>query len=50
MRFIGFGSDEDEWVNVKNDVRERSIPLDNWECQKVKSGDALLCLLVVKYP
>ena len=50
VRFFGFGSDEDEWVNVKNDVRERSIPLDNWECQKVKPGDDMLCLLVVKYP
>ncbi|XP_057522983.1 protein SAWADEE HOMEODOMAIN HOMOLOG 1-like [Amaranthus tricolor] len=45
VRFFGFGSDEDEWVNVKNDVRERSIPLDNWECQKVKPGDDMLCLL-----
>uniref|UniRef100_A0A803N861 SAWADEE domain-containing protein n=1 Tax=Chenopodium quinoa TaxID=63459 RepID=A0A803N861_CHEQI len=44
VRFVGFGAEEDEWVNVKNDVRERSIPLENWECQKVKAGDVMLCL------
>ena len=48
MRFVGFGAEEDEWVNVKNDVRERSIPLENWECQKVKPGDVMLCLQVTK--
>uniref|UniRef100_A0A7C8ZHN4 SAWADEE domain-containing protein n=1 Tax=Opuntia streptacantha TaxID=393608 RepID=A0A7C8ZHN4_OPUST len=44
VRFVGFGAEEDEWVNVKNDVRERSIPLENWECHKVKPGDVMLCL------
>ncbi|XP_074286979.1 protein SAWADEE HOMEODOMAIN HOMOLOG 1-like [Silene latifolia] len=44
VRFVGFGSEEDEWVNVKNDVRERSIPLENWDCQKVKVGEVMLCL------
>ncbi|XP_010668625.2 protein SAWADEE HOMEODOMAIN HOMOLOG 1 [Beta vulgaris subsp. vulgaris] len=44
VRFVGFGAEEDEWVNVKNDVRERSIPLENWECHKVKAGDVMLCL------
>ncbi|XP_074276483.1 protein SAWADEE HOMEODOMAIN HOMOLOG 1-like isoform X2 [Silene latifolia] len=44
VRFVGFGPDEDEWINVKNDVRERSIPLENWECQKVNVGDVKLCL------
>ncbi|KAL0372121.1 UNVERIFIED_CONTAM: protein SAWADEE HOMEODOMAIN1 [Sesamum calycinum] len=28
VRFAGFGKEEDEWVNVKRAVRERSIPLD----------------------
>ncbi|XP_071709201.1 protein SAWADEE HOMEODOMAIN HOMOLOG 1-like [Rutidosis leptorrhynchoides] len=42
VRFIGFGTEEDEWVHVKN-VRERSIPLENSECNKVMAGDTLLC-------
>ncbi|KNA14434.1 hypothetical protein SOVF_106730 [Spinacia oleracea] len=44
VRFVGFGAEEDEWVNVKNDVRERSIPLENWECLKVNAGEMMLCL------
>lgn len=44
VRFVGFGPEEDEWVNVKHDVRERSIPLENYECHKVKTGDVMLCL------
>lgn len=44
VRFVGFGPEEDEWVNVKNGVRERSIPLENWECQNVNVGDCMLCL------
>ncbi|XP_059657148.1 protein SAWADEE HOMEODOMAIN HOMOLOG 1-like isoform X2 [Cornus florida] len=43
VRYIGFGSEEDEWVNVKKNVRERSIALEHWECQKVKVGDLVLC-------
>lgn len=46
VRFVGFGAEEDEWVNVKNDVRERSIPLENWECLKVNAGEMMLCLQV----
>ncbi|KAL9226853.1 hypothetical protein vseg_002619 [Gypsophila vaccaria] len=44
VRFVGFGPDEDEWLNVKKDVRERSVPLENWECRKVNVGDIMLCL------
>lgn len=44
VRFIGFGAEEDEWVNVKKAVRERSIPFENSDCQKVNVGDLLLCL------
>ncbi|KAF6161629.1 hypothetical protein GIB67_017267 [Kingdonia uniflora] len=43
VRFAGFGSEEDEWVNVKRGVRERSIPLEPSECQKVEVGDLVLC-------
>ncbi|XP_051151293.1 protein SAWADEE HOMEODOMAIN HOMOLOG 1-like [Andrographis paniculata] len=42
VRFVGFGSDEDEWVSVR-DVRERSVTLEHSECQKLKVGDRVLC-------
>ncbi|KAL8503231.1 hypothetical protein ACS0TY_022105 [Phlomoides rotata] len=47
VRYVGFGADEDEWVNVKKDVRERSVPFDNSECQKVKVGDLVVCFQVL---
>ncbi|KAJ4718047.1 Protein SAWADEE HOMEODOMAIN like [Melia azedarach] len=43
VRFSGFNNTEDEWVNVKTAVRERSIPLEPSECQKVEVGDLVLC-------
>ncbi|KAK6912759.1 SAWADEE domain [Dillenia turbinata] len=43
VRFVGFGAEEDEWVNIKKCVRERSVPLEHSECQKVKVGDVVLC-------
>ncbi|PIA42755.1 hypothetical protein AQUCO_02000303v1 [Aquilegia coerulea] len=43
VRFVGFGSEEDEWVNVKTGVRERSLPLESSECHKVNVGDLVLC-------
>ncbi|CAK9159470.1 unnamed protein product, partial [Ilex paraguariensis] len=43
VRFAGFGAEEDEWVNVKKAVRERSVALEHSECQKVKVGDLVLC-------
>ncbi|KAJ6801188.1 SAWADEE HOMEODOMAIN-like protein 1 isoform X1 [Iris pallida] len=43
VRFQGFGAEEDEWVNVKKAVRERSIPLESSECKRVEVGDLVLC-------
>ncbi|KAF3446729.1 hypothetical protein FNV43_RR11909 [Rhamnella rubrinervis] len=43
VRFVGFGAEEDEWVNIKKAVRERSIPLEHSECHMVKVGDLVLC-------
>ncbi|XP_021654151.2 protein SAWADEE HOMEODOMAIN HOMOLOG 1 isoform X2 [Hevea brasiliensis] len=43
VRFVGFGAEEDEWVNVKNAVRERSVPLEHSECHKVQVGDLVCC-------
>lgn len=42
VRFAGFGHDEDEWVNVRRGLRERSIPLEPSECHKVQVGDLVL--------
>ncbi|XP_076915069.1 protein SAWADEE HOMEODOMAIN HOMOLOG 1-like [Bidens hawaiensis] len=42
VRYVGFGTEEDEWVHAKN-VRERSVPLEHSECNKVTVGDTLLC-------
>ncbi|XWS17689.1 hypothetical protein CRYUN_Cryun33cG0088900 [Craigia yunnanensis] len=44
VRFVGFGAEEDEWVNVKKAVRVRSIPFEHSECHKVTIGDLVLCL------
>ncbi|CAA0821321.1 Protein SAWADEE HOMEODOMAIN HOMOLOG 1 [Striga hermonthica] len=43
VRYTGFGTDEDEWVNAKHDVRERSIALEHSECNKVNAGDLIVC-------
>lgn len=43
VRFAGFRNEQDEWVNVKKAVRERSIPLEPTECHKVNVGDLVLC-------
>lgn len=51
VRFIGFGTEEDEWVNIKKAVRGRSIPFEHSECCKVMVGDLVLCLQVtIKIP
>jgi hypothetical protein len=46
VRYHGFSKDEDEWINVKDGVRQRSIPLEASECHKVKEGH-LVCFLVM---
>ncbi|KAG6608096.1 Protein SAWADEE HOMEODOMAIN-like 1, partial [Cucurbita argyrosperma subsp. sororia] len=43
VRFVGFGAEEDEWVNIKQAVRVRSVPIEHSECQKLKVGDIVLC-------
>lgn len=48
VRFAGYGKADDEWVNLKTDVRERSIPLEPLECHRVQNGDLVLCFRV--YP
>nr|XP_009801162.1 PREDICTED: protein SAWADEE HOMEODOMAIN HOMOLOG 1-like isoform X1 [Nicotiana sylvestris] len=43
VRFVSLGSEEDEWVNIRKAVRERSVTLENSECNKLKVGDLVLC-------
>ncbi|XP_027082722.1 protein SAWADEE HOMEODOMAIN HOMOLOG 1-like [Coffea eugenioides] len=43
VRYVGFGPEEDEWVNVIKSVRERSVSLEHSECHKVRVGDIVLC-------
>ncbi|XP_010535066.1 PREDICTED: protein SAWADEE HOMEODOMAIN HOMOLOG 2-like isoform X2 [Tarenaya hassleriana] len=43
VRFSGFGVEEDEWVNVKKHVRQRSLPCEASECVAVLPGDLILC-------
>ncbi|KAK2661286.1 hypothetical protein Ddye_007819 [Dipteronia dyeriana] len=44
VRFVGFGAEEDEWINIKRSVRQRSVPLEPSHCPKLKVGDLVLCL------
>lgn len=46
MRFAGFGNEEDEWVSVKRGIRERSIPLEPSECDRLNVGDLVMCFRV----
>ncbi|KAF6168919.1 hypothetical protein GIB67_038416 [Kingdonia uniflora] len=43
VRFAGFGAEEDEWVNVRKNVRQRSLPCEASECVAVLPGDLILC-------
>ncbi|KAL9313471.1 hypothetical protein ACSQ67_018923 [Phaseolus vulgaris] len=43
VRFVGFGAEEDEWINIRSSVRQRSIPLENTECSNLNVGDSVLC-------
>ncbi|CAL5390603.1 unnamed protein product [Camellia sinensis] len=44
VRFIGFGSEEDEWVNVKKAIREHSLPLEHSKCGKLEVGDLIVAV------
>lgn len=46
VRFAGFGSEEDEWVNIRKHVRPRSLPCESSECVAVLPGDLILCFQV----
>ncbi|KAK1414334.1 hypothetical protein QVD17_30078 [Tagetes erecta] len=43
VRLVGFGAEEDEWVNVLKHVRQRSLPCESSECVAVLPADLILC-------
>ncbi|XP_057455165.1 protein SAWADEE HOMEODOMAIN HOMOLOG 2-like isoform X2 [Lotus japonicus] len=43
VQFAAFGPQEDEWVNVRRNVRTRSLPCLSSECVAVLPGDLILC-------
>ncbi|GER53830.1 sequence-specific DNA binding transcription factors [Striga asiatica] len=43
VRFAGFGPEEDEWINIRKHVRQRSLPCESSECVAVLPGDLALC-------
>ncbi|KAK1366994.1 Homeobox domain-containing protein [Heracleum sosnowskyi] len=43
VRFAGFGAEEDEWVDIRRHVRQRSLPCESSECVAVLPGDLILC-------
>lgn len=49
VRFGGFNEDEDEWVDVKTGIRQRSLPCEASECVGVLPGDLVLCFQVGSY-
>lgn len=46
VRFAGFGAEEDEWVNIRRHIRQRSLPCESSECVAVLPGDLILCFQV----
>lgn len=46
VRFAGFGPEEDEWVNIRRHIRQRSLPCESSECVAVLPGDLILCFQV----
>uniref|UniRef100_A0A0E0LBN2 Homeobox domain-containing protein n=1 Tax=Oryza punctata TaxID=4537 RepID=A0A0E0LBN2_ORYPU len=43
VRFSGFGARDDEWIDVRTCVRQRSHPCVPTECAAVLPGDTILC-------
>lgn len=43
VRYSGFDAEEDEWVDLKTSVRQRSLPCEATECVAVLPDDLVLC-------
>lgn len=50
MRFVGYGPEDDEWLNVKESIRECSLGIDHSECQILKPGNLVVCFQVTAFP
>lgn len=46
MRFVGYGPEDDEWLNVKESIRECSLGIDHSECQILKPGNLVVCKIL----
>nr|GEU68018.1 homeodomain-like, SAWADEE domain protein [Tanacetum cinerariifolium] len=44
VQFAGFEAEDDEWVNVRKNVRQRSFPCGSSECVAVLPSDLILCI------
>lgn len=45
VRFAGYGAEDDEWVNVRSAVRQRSLACESSDCTSILPGDIVLCFL-----
>ncbi|MCO5587823.1 hypothetical protein L7F22_041775 [Adiantum nelumboides] len=45
VRFAGYGPEDDEWVDVRSAVRERSLACEESDCTSILRGDIVLCFL-----
>ena len=50
VRFSGLGGEADEWVNVRECIRQRSLPYEARQCAIVVPGDHILCFQVYFSP
>ncbi|KAI5076367.1 hypothetical protein GOP47_0008432 [Adiantum capillus-veneris] len=45
VRFAGYGPEDDEWVDVRSAVRQRSLACEESDCTSIFRGDMVLCFL-----
>lgn len=45
VRFAGYGVEDDEWVNVRRAVRQRSLACESSDCFSIFPGDVVCCFL-----
>ncbi|MCO5612852.1 hypothetical protein L7F22_067123 [Adiantum nelumboides] len=43
VRFDGYDAADDEWVNMRTSIRERSLPCEASDCVYILPGDLTLC-------
>lgn len=48
LRYDGYGSEEDEWVSIVQNLRLRSFPCEETECVLLLPGDPVLCFQVCR--